>query len=368
MATTMQNRPQLITTVIITAICAVVILLAGVLAAQQPSTAIIRCQDRDGAMSQGSGVLIAHGKAGWSLVATNAHVVQSTRDGGTSVQFPGVGSERRTAKVVAFNRADDVAILGIPTPEGIVPSQLDLELSPGRRVTREGFARGRFRATQGTVLRVSGHYAGSTAPIHRHTPGAIEGESGGPVRGMDGRLVGLVATTDSKEASGPTSRTIYNTVPVQWQPQCIPCQPIQATIVQDDIPPAPPIPKSDQTPTPKPQQVVDYEALAAAIIKEMASDPRFRGPTGPAGPSGKSGLVGKTGPSGPRGADGRDHDPAKIVAINSRLKVAEDNIKRIYDLYNKSTFDVEVVTPGGEVLTGAVHAHGGLLRLNLGTN
>ena len=344
-----------------------VILLAGVLAhAQQPSTAIVRCRDRDGAISQGSGVLIAHGQAGWSLVATNAHVVQSTIDGGVSVSFPGVSTDSHRAKVVAFNRADDVSILGIPTPSGIVPSQLDLEFSAGDRITREGFARGQFRGTQGSILRVSGHYPGSDEPLQRHTPGAIEGESGGPVRNQDGMVVGLVATTSRTEASGPTASAIYKTVPVQWQQQCIPCQPTTTLIAQNDIPPAPRIPKAKPAPTPSPTQALDLDALAKIIVKELANDPRFRGDTGPVGPTGKSGLAGKPGPAGPPGNDGRDYDPAKIVALNARVAEQQRQIEQIKRVIEESTFDVEVVRPDGAVYSGAVHAHGGLLRLNLG--
>ena len=123
------------------------------------------------------------------------------------------------------------------------------------------------------------------------------------------------------------------------------------------IPPAPsprvaPIrsvpPESNPTP-----QTLDYNRLAEAIVKGLADDPRFKGPPGPAGQRGEPGQDGEVGPRGSPGLAGRDASQATLDAIELRIEQLE-----------QSTFTVEVVTPSGEILSGVVHSHGGLMRLD----
>ena len=133
--------------------------------------------------------------------------------------------------------------------------------------------------------------------------------------------------------------------------------------------PAPvPVPVPDKKAQPKPMLVpstpekdVDLDSLADKIVEKMAADERFRGTPGKDGAAGPKGDKGEDGRPGPPGPSGRDADPEKLSALEKSI----EDVKRHLAALDEATFDVEIVSPRGEIHTGKVRSRGGLLRLDL---
>lgn len=140
---------------------------------------------------EGSGAVIATGR-----VITNAHVVAGvTRP---MVQVAG-GGTRHAGRVVLFDPTTDVAVLAVPGLRA-PPLQLGQDLERGDDAVVAGYPRNGPYAAVGarvrTLLSATGEdiYGGAGAVRHVYSlfTTVYEGNSGGPLVAVDGRLAGLV--------------------------------------------------------------------------------------------------------------------------------------------------------------------------------
>lgn len=147
--------------------------------------AVVRVVHRagDGA-SLGSGVVV-RGDDGSSYVLTCAHLFDGL--GSTEVVR---GAMRISARVVAIDRANDLALLQTQLPAG--PGATVSTANRARVMTACGYGpKGVFRAVRGPVVG-SATAQGATAPSFRLRGAVRSGDSGGPVFDDSGRVVAVV--------------------------------------------------------------------------------------------------------------------------------------------------------------------------------
>jgi S1-C subfamily serine protease len=163
------------------------------------------------AQSSGSGFVI---DAGQGYVATNNHVVENVRGGGTGASFDVIFSDNRTVKATLVGRdpQTDIAVLKVPA-QGLVAAPLaDSDKAPvGATVIAIGSPLGEFQntVTQG-VISAKGRRVQETSQVVLEdlvqTDAAINpGNSGGPLIWIAARqvvgmntLVQLDPTTDTQ--------------------------------------------------------------------------------------------------------------------------------------------------------------------------
>ena len=274
----------------------------------------------------GSGVAIAP-----DVVATNGHVIGWRMDTQTTVTAHADGRTYR-ATVVALDPDADVALLQIhggrlesvtlaPTPpEG---SEVHL-LGWGRRGV---LARGAGRI----LRRAFGHRTprGQVPVILCHLA-SEPGDSGGGIFDADGRLVAINwgAISATGQSLSTPSEYVSKLLDGYHETQCgggscstgprqnagpgygplAPKFPVQRpTPSPDALAPPKPTPEPSAPPALVPvAPAASSEAIAAAILDKIASDPRFRGPAGPQGPKGDQ---------GPPGPPGHDAPPVDLDAL-----------------------------------------------------
>lgn len=143
-----------------------------------------------GVNQSGSGFVVATGK-----VMTNAHVVSGITDPVVNTQ----DGRALPAKVVHFDEVADVAVLSVPGLS-LTPLSAGKDLAPGDEASFLGFpAGGPFRA-QGAV--VESLRSVMVQNIHGEDPSLLkiyqlaaavqQGNSGGPLLDVQGRVVGMV--------------------------------------------------------------------------------------------------------------------------------------------------------------------------------
>ncbi|QDU86954.1 hypothetical protein Pla175_03080 [Pirellulimonas nuda] len=155
---------------------------------EKPHPAVCRITVRGaGAASLGSGTLIASSSAG-GLVLTCSHLFDNDR-GAIEATFPNLPPQ--TAKLLAIDRAEDLAVLTIANPS-TWPIELADGLRPVGALTAAGYgSNGAYRSITGPIL-------GTATPQGARYPslqirGAVRpGDSGGPVLDPQGKLVAVV--------------------------------------------------------------------------------------------------------------------------------------------------------------------------------
>jgi hypothetical protein len=286
----------------------------------------------------------------------------------------------------AKSRDHDLAGLMIVPPDGVQASRIHGRWPAGPVRTRR---------SAGRVIRRHTDTAGRE--LFSFSGASIPGDSGGPIWSTGG-VVSIVSTSDYQTITyGPPPEALVSFL-AGWKPQaaqviCGPeCQPyggqqyiqvaprprtvpLDEDGLPDDPPQAPdvPIPPPSQTPRTPPSVAAPSVAdLADAVVERILKDEKVRtvlkgeqGPVGPAGP------VGEIGPAGRPGEPGQSADMAVMTEFQRQIS---EQLARIDDLQRQQeelsrqltegTFDVEIVQQNGKVLNSAVHAHGGLLRLD----
>lgn len=283
----------------------------------------------------GSGVAIAP-----DVVATNGHVIGWRMDTAATVTAHADGRTYR-ATVVALDPDADVALLQIHGGR-LDPVRLAPTPPEGTEVHLLGWGRrGVLARGAGKILRRTfGHRTprGQVPVVLCHLA-SEPGDSGGGIFDTEGRLVainwGAISTT-GQSLSTP-SEYVSTLLQGYHETQCgggaCPTGPRQ-TAGSAYGPPPPkfpvqrPTPPPDTLAPPRPTQeppappalvpvapvapAVSGDAIAAAILDRIASDPRFRGPAGPQGPAGPAGPQG---PKGEYGPQGRDAPPVDLDAL-----------------------------------------------------
>lgn len=138
----------------------------------------------------GSGFVVADDR-----VITNAHVVAGVDE--PVVQLPGGGAY--PARVVYFNSSQDLAVLSVPDLEA-APIPLGEDLAPGSSAAFAGYpSGGPFKLQPASVearsnVSVRNIYGTSPSVLELYTLAANvqQGNSGGPLLDVDGRVTGVV--------------------------------------------------------------------------------------------------------------------------------------------------------------------------------
>ncbi len=137
-------------------------------------------------------------------ILTNAHVVQ----GASAVTIaPAGSSNERAARVIGASMCDDLAVIKAETSDGLVPAQLGSSgtLQSGQDIGVFGYALGDTfgkdpAITRGIVSRLNVQFDNYENLIQ--TDATINhGNSGGPVIGTDGKVVGVATLTFQSVAS-----------------------------------------------------------------------------------------------------------------------------------------------------------------------
>lgn len=142
-------------------------------------------------VATGSGFFVSH-----DLVVTNAHVVAGMKEPEVFTN----SDSSFSAKAVAFDPDNDVAILKIDSPDRIPVPLADYEPPVGEGIVALGFPEaGPYHASPGTVTMVLNAQGesiyGQTTSRQKHIVLDIQvrpGNSGGPVVDRDGVVVGIV--------------------------------------------------------------------------------------------------------------------------------------------------------------------------------
>lgn len=352
-------------------------LIFGAAGYAQAEICVVRAPERDGSYSVGHGVYVGRG-----IVLTAAHVIRTAAEKPTC-RFRG-GEVRATDW--AKSRDHDLAGLLVVPPAGVKASRVygRWPTGPVRTLRSQGAVGRRWRDQAGRQLF---SFEGPSLP----------GDSGGPIWSREG-VVSIVSTSDYQTGTeGPPPEALVSFL-TSWQPMstqtaCGPdCTPygaqggIQAGLrpnatpqdqdrdgLPDEPPQAPDIPA---TPPPRaPLATPSVAELADAVAQRILTDEKLR--TALKGEKGPQGLIGPAGPAGEMGPVGLDGQPGKsadVAVMTDFQRQISEQLARIDDLQRQqaelarqlgdATFDVEIVQRNGEVENSAVHAHGGLLRLD----
>lgn len=344
-ASATMNSTRIHNTMTFLAVLIVLLLLASICFGQPPSAYCI-VHTTDG--SRGCGVLVSQ-----DTVLTAWHVL---RDGGQpTCQFPAAGIAAR-GRTVSADATNDLAAIKIQ-PVEVDPIPLSRSPPhPGDTVYLAGRPGGRpDRVTRCTVR----PYRWRSGPNGDYTlnwsPGAVGGESGGPVYNSAGELVGILSGSDRHEALGAGVATISKRlaqwqVPTQWGTQTGSGRARQ--VYAGPRAPKVPQPASSSATT---RIQIDYHKLAVEIVKAGG-----RGPAGPAGPSGERGPAGSPGPAGTAGPAGPPGEPGPAGPPGPPGPPgsgAEIDINQIVDevLQALPPITVEIMGKDGPAETQVVH-------------
>lgn len=194
-----------------------------------PSIARIIHHEGSGA-SIGTGTLI-HSPGGASFFVTCAHLFDGA--GRTEVQLNG---QSAPAKIVALDRAHDLALLQTPPLSGKPVDMADVE--SGGVLTACGFgSTGVLRCVRGPVMGRA-VASGATAPSLRIRGAVRSGDSGGPVFNASGRLVAVIWGQQGGETyamTGAPLRRIFERLPrVSRSPAPVERTPVEGKADGDD--------------------------------------------------------------------------------------------------------------------------------------
>jgi len=162
-------------------------------------------------------------------VLTNNHVI----DGATSIKVTDVGNGRTyTAKVVGYDKADDVAVLQLEGASGLkTVTRSSLSTQTGEKVVALGNAEGKGGTPSRATGRVTG--VGKTITASDEASGTAErltrlistnahiqaGDSGGPLVNTSGQVIGMDTAAST---SGSTTVNLSQTAQTQTKGYAIP--------------------------------------------------------------------------------------------------------------------------------------------------
>ena len=171
-------------------------IIAGAAAGQHPASCRVYVADGmmgRGMMAQsiGSGVLVSTG-----IVATNSHVVANCRGSVTCVWPNG---ERATGRPLIKNSSWDCALVSV-SPVSVAPIPIGVAPPVGTPALLSGFGKsGRAWDRWGRVRGYKNAPGCSQRAWFAISGGSRQGDSGAPVVGSDGSLLGLTWGTDGQE-------------------------------------------------------------------------------------------------------------------------------------------------------------------------
>lgn len=294
---------------------------------QRPNPAIVRIVSGNGL---GAGVIVEKDGA-TAVVLTAGHVVA---DGGqTMVEV--LGERAYPATVVGIDRTWDVAVLTMEAPRA-EPIELANEVpARGDPVWLAGYPAGRFRVLDGQVLNYIGPRGAPTVDWMEATPDAVGGDSGGPLLGRDGKVLGVCWGGQNGQTVGTLCtrlRLILKRVLPQWRDkqgsraETRPAVPREVAPLPPQLPEATPqtVPVVPQPPAVLPDRQYDEQlaALGTAVadlqeqLTVVQSAPGVPGPAGPRGPPGEPGLPGIA------GTPGRDGQTPDLTPERNKLAEA----------------------------------------------
>jgi len=174
-----------------------------------PSAAVaqVRAFGADGRqLNVGSGFIIDHG--GVQLLITNAHVV----GGAVRVEVALQGRGALAGEVIHSDQTVDVAVVRLQTDD--VLSSLELgtssTLAVQDRIVAIGARDGRIAEGEGVVTRLGDAGFGTVAEGRIETSAPTEpGDSGGPLLGADGVVVGVLVARDEAAPTDTERRRSY---------------------------------------------------------------------------------------------------------------------------------------------------------------
>jgi len=273
--------------------------------------AIVRIKVKDksgGGDSLGSGTIFRRERK-VAYVLTAAHVIKDRVQNGVVVW---VRKQPYQATVLVSDKLWDVAILRIADP-GITPiTMADKNPSPGDSLECSGLGQnGSYAYQVGRLTQFVSPGKGHPAEWLEVQAAARQGDSGGPIANVNGRLVGLITGTNGRITVGPCLPRIRAIIKGVLRPVLTPiCPPPRPMLPPGQVSPGP------SQPTPLPA-VIDYDKLAAAVLKQINPDD-FRGLRGPAGPKG---AHGEPGAGGSPGASGSYNDLSEEEMLDLAEKI-----------------------------------------------
>jgi len=290
-------------------------LIAPVRAApvQTQNPAIVRIGCQYGSTTDlGSGTIVDR-RDGVAYVLTAWHTFRDS--GGRGRAFVWAGGREYNATLVHADKLWDVALLKIADP-GIRPLPLsDATPTRGQQIWIAGFGSGRYRHAAGQLAGFAApDRDGSAFELMTVSTGAREGDSGGPMIGVRGGVVGVISATTGRSTYGcclPRLRRILRAVlpPYPNRPGIILPKPRQVVVMPEkpQAPPAatvlPPVAPANAAIL---KRLADLEREVQTLREQVEVCTGRQGPAGPAGPAGPRGPPGPPGPPGKHGRDGKD--------------------------------------------------------------
>ena len=296
---------------------------------QTANPAIVRIGDRYRAVKNGrqvemtvygSGTIVDR-RNGVAYVLTVWHTFRDSS--GRGRPFVWAGGKEYNATLIHTDRLWDVAVLKIVDPK-IKPLPLsDTAATRGQQIWIAGFGEG------GSYRHVAGQLTQFVPPKAAGVPvagvpfewmdistRARDGDSGGPMIGVRGGVVGIISSTavNGRSTVGPCLprlRRILRAVlpPYPRRPGIILPKP-RVVVMPDKPPPVVlPVPPVAPANTALLERIAALEIQVKALQKQCAACVAREGPEGPMGrdgPRGLPGLAGKDGADGPQGLPGKD--------------------------------------------------------------
>ena len=140
------------------------------------------------------------------LIITCAHVVDEAKS--VRVTFRSGASFPVTVK--AIDSQKDVAILSLDVPRDDLPAVAlgdSLDVRVGDEIVILGYPLGDFLVTAGTIERLSPPAQGDyLAPTLHISAAVMQGNSGGPVLARDGKVVGIITGSYTRQTDSQTHR------------------------------------------------------------------------------------------------------------------------------------------------------------------
>ncbi len=255
----------------------------------------------------GSGTIYDR-RDGVAYVVTCWHGFQ---DSGSKGQiFVEAAGQRWDAIVVTADELWDVVALKIRDP-GIKPLPLaDIAPVRGDPIWIAGFGSGAYRHARGQLTQFPAPTPAGPFELMEVSTQARQGDSGGPMIGPRGRIVGVISGSHERKGGItvgcclPRLRRILRTLlpPYPNRPGIVLPKPRQVT----------PMEPKQQTPPVAPActallaRVAELEKLVKALQEQVAACVAEKGPSGEQGPIGKDGPRGPPGEVGPTGPIGKD--------------------------------------------------------------
>ena len=252
----------------------------------------------------GSGTIFAR-RDGVAYVVTCWHTFRDS--GGKGSISVWAGGRQYGAIAVETDELWDVVALKITDP-GIKPLPLaDTAPTWGQQIWIAGFGSGQYRPSAGRLTGFATPTPSTPFELIEVSTSARQGDSGGPMIGTHGRIVGVISRTDGRITYGtclPRLRRILRAV--------LPPYPNRPGIVLPKPRQVAPMEPKQQTPPVAPActallaRVAELEKQVKALQEQVAASVAEKGPPGEQGPIGKDGPRGPPGEVGPTGPIGKD--------------------------------------------------------------